>query len=103
MRTHFPDLIEEQCSVIGLSKFTDPVVNSAGKSPLFESEELRFEKFVRQRGTVHFNEGMAVTIGPFVQELRNEFLTHTGLTQNENRNIRIGYLARYGQNPKHFG
>src|SRR5439155_7619610 len=101
-RSHLRNFIEKQCSRISQVEFTRPVVNSTSKGALFVAEELRLQEFMRQGRTVHCHERISETIGLGVYEVRNYVLTHTGLTKEQNWDIRIRHLPSNVDNSQHI-
>jgi|SRR6266446_1386322 len=89
MRAHFADLVEKYSTVMGQLELAWLVARRTGKRALVISEQLRFQQFVRESGTIHPHKRAIGAIGVPVNVTGEYVFTNARLTQDQNGNIRL--------------
>src|SRR5208282_278983 len=59
----------------------------ARESALIVSEKLRFKQLAWKRGAIHFHERLLPAVGAQMNHPRNDFLSHSAFSADENRHI----------------
>src|SRR5206468_7081458 len=102
-RTDFADLIEKQCSAV--RQFEPPFLASirAGEGSFLVSEQLGFQKRVRQRGATHLDQWLEPSWRSRVNRVGDYFFTGPAFSSNQDR-VRAGrHLLDYARNIPHIG
>jgi hypothetical protein len=87
MRAHFGDFVEKDGALVGEFEFAGLRTDCAGESTLFKAEQLGFQQFSRQRGAVHFYEGLIAALGTQVNHARDNFLADAAFAADKNWDI----------------
>ena len=88
VRAHFANLVEKHSTVIGELELAWLAAGGAGKRTLVISEELGFQQFGRQSGTIHSHKRAMGAIRVSVNVTGEHVFPNARLAQNQNGNIR---------------
>ena len=88
-KTHITDFIQEKGAPVCLLELADALLGGTGKTPLFMTEELTFNKLRRNGSAVHFHHSPGSTLAPLVDPLGYEFLARSCLARNQH--TRLGW------------
>src|SRR5262245_12260072 len=87
VQRHVADLVQEQRAAMRRPNETFAVARRTGKRALLVTEELAFEQRFRNRSAVHRNEGPGTSRARAMNRLREELLTGTALTLDDDVHI----------------
>src|SRR6185437_196562 len=93
----FPDLVEEQRSLIGLFEFPDAARNRSGKRPLFMTTQLALDEIPRDSRYVNGNKRQLMSFGVIMNGFCDHFLTGTRFACDRYRNIRLRRFFDHGE------
>jgi hypothetical protein len=86
------NLVQKQSSLVGFLEFSDPAIDAGGDA-LFDTEQLRLHKVVRQCGTIHGYEGVLRTGATVVQGLRYQFFAGAALALDQDVHRAVANLV----------
>jgi hypothetical protein len=84
---HLADLVKQQCASIGRFEETGTVLDGSSECAARVTEQLAFEKRIRQRTAVYRDEGTSRARRGVVDESRESLLADSALTDNQDRRI----------------
>ncbi len=85
---HFPDLIEEHRTAIGVLEFAGRALGGAGERALLVTEQLAFEQGVGNRRTVDGHEWQMRALGQAVDRARQKLLARATVAKQQHRGAR---------------
>src|SRR5690606_704226 len=93
-RRHLAHLVQEERAALGCDEQTLLVAHRAGEAALHVAEQLRLEQVLGQRAAVDRDERTALALRQLVNEARDDLLTRTALTGDQNGRVGRGKRLR---------
>src|SRR4029453_7432442 len=101
-RLHLSNFIEQQGSSVCLLELSDSRRRRSGERAALVAEELAFQKFRWEGGTVDLHERPLPARRALVDRPRNQLLADAALAADEHGDVAVRDLLDHGRDAAHF-
>ena len=100
-RVHFPNLVQQNRSLVAELEFARLRSDGPGKSSRFIAKQLAFQQLRRQRCAIDLQKSAVGARGHFVNQSGHQFFARPGLAQQQHWHIGVGDLGGLQANLVH--